>query len=202
VSVYWWRRGWRWCPVCPGAHRLRRRRVALLSHWLNRSCWSGGCGQVAQPVQILDNFCSAARPRTTSPPAHRSPGACFARAPGDESPITAVTSIASFRAPTLSRKHLAGHGTRPAHPDHCRLWMLAKLLRHPTGRTPGSLRRPPAGPDRRWARHTAADPTRTARPPECSDAEAVHDWPHHGPPARPYSPASAGRSATGRTRRR
>jgi len=31
------------------------------------------------------------------------------------------------------REYLAGHGTRPAHPGHRRLRMIAELLRHPSG---------------------------------------------------------------------
>jgi hypothetical protein len=37
-------------PGCPGAHRLRPRRVFLLSCRSGGSCWSGGCGQGAEPL--------------------------------------------------------------------------------------------------------------------------------------------------------
>src|SRR5215813_9310655 len=40
----------RWCPGCPGAHRLRPRRVVLLSCSWDGLCWSGGCWQGAKPL--------------------------------------------------------------------------------------------------------------------------------------------------------
>jgi hypothetical protein len=44
VAVAWW------CPVCPGAHRLRRRRGrAPFGRW-DGLCWSGWCGQGAEPL--------------------------------------------------------------------------------------------------------------------------------------------------------
>ena len=40
----------RWCPVCPGAHRLRPRRGGPpLVSW-DGLCWSGGCWQGAEPL--------------------------------------------------------------------------------------------------------------------------------------------------------
>src|SRR6202035_175918 len=38
------------CPVCPGAHRLRPRRVVLLPCRWAGACWSGWCSQDAEPL--------------------------------------------------------------------------------------------------------------------------------------------------------
>ena len=40
----------RQCPVCPGAHRLRLRRGDPPFLRRDGSCWSGGCGQGAEPL--------------------------------------------------------------------------------------------------------------------------------------------------------
>src|SRR5271170_900601 len=44
VAVAWW------CPVCPGAHRLRPRRAGLLPVRWCCWFWSGGCWQGAEPL--------------------------------------------------------------------------------------------------------------------------------------------------------
>ena len=50
MSVCPWGGGCAGFPGCPGAHRLRPRRVFLLPCRWGGSCWSGGCGQGAEAL--------------------------------------------------------------------------------------------------------------------------------------------------------
>jgi len=77
------------------------------------------------------------------------------------------------------REYLAGHGTRPAHPGHRRLGMIAELLRHPSS-TARAAERPDgrAGglPDLTRAKLIAAlQPRHEDRvSPDSTDAEVSH----------------------------
>ena len=104
-----------------------------------------------------------------------------------------MTSHPSIRARAGLRRRirecLAGHGARPAHPDHRRLGMITKLLRYPSGTTRAAERpngRSDGLPDLTRAGLIAAPQPRyevrlSLKGP---GANVLNDWPHHVPPVR------------------